>query len=269
MLAAKFAYISHYYDEFSLKQAHRHRGRAITRLGLNSASSVVAYLTSNRNRFKIPPDHITEKIQFGDGAGSELLPLLPAPLCWRQTWLTIGGVPEAYRDEIEFLMGLLKRNRLLASSDADIVQAGYERMQELKRNDDHQAIRALFGQARSCQPISGKRIDFGFHTGKSDKVFPGTPLTALVLHDPRGLSMLKVQQGRKGSKHYEGPGRDGQSGRGGGIWFDELVAKLVTETTKLNPYTTIRTSQRSVPLTPDAKMPYWPSFSSTATSSSR
>ncbi|KAK5807822.1 hypothetical protein F5H01DRAFT_324972 [Linnemannia elongata] len=148
MLAAKFAYISHYYDELSMKQTHRHRGRAITRLGLNFASGVVAFLTSNRNRFKILPDHVTEKIEFGDEAGSELCVFVSCPFVSaadmvdiRRRFITL--VPEAYREEMEFLMGLLKRNGLLAS-EADVIQAGAECMQEIQRKDNHHAVSEVY-----------------------------------------------------------------------------------------------------------------------------
>jgi hypothetical protein len=137
MLAAKFAYISHYYDELSMKQSHRHRGRAITRLGLNAASGVVSFLTSNRNRFKILPGRITEKIEFGEEAGSELCIFITCPFVLaedmrdiRRSFIT--RVPEVYREETEFLMGLLKRNGLLAS-EVDVIQSGAECIQEIKR----------------------------------------------------------------------------------------------------------------------------------------
>ncbi|KAF9156512.1 hypothetical protein BG015_004724 [Linnemannia schmuckeri] len=148
MLAAKFGYISHYYDELSMKQTHRYRGRAITRLGLNSASGVVAFLTSNRNRFEILPDRVAEKIEFGEEAGSELCVFIECPFDSAADMIDIRRgfmtcVPEAYREEVEFLMGLLKRNGLLAS-ETDVIQAGAECIQEIKRKDNHHAVSEVY-----------------------------------------------------------------------------------------------------------------------------
>ncbi|KAF9129131.1 hypothetical protein BGW39_004438 [Mortierella sp. 14UC] len=149
MLAAKFAYISHYYDELSLKQTHRYRGRAITRLGLDSVSGIIAFLTNYRNRFKILPDRVTNKIEFGEEAGKELCIFINCPLVSATDMVDIRRafitrVPEAYREEVEFLMSLLKRSGLLASSEADVVQAGYECILELKRKENHHAVSGVY-----------------------------------------------------------------------------------------------------------------------------
>ncbi|KAK3841665.1 MAG: hypothetical protein J3R72DRAFT_491244 [Linnemannia gamsii] len=152
LLSTRFAYIVHYYDQLSLKQAHRWRGRAIARLALNSASGVVAFLSNYKPCFKILPDRLTEKLVLGDEASSELCQFIFCTYVLQASDLAeirrgfVTLVPDPYREEVEFLMGMLKRNGLLASSAQAVISAGTECIMELRHSKVHHAIADDYAQ---------------------------------------------------------------------------------------------------------------------------
>jgi hypothetical protein len=146
LLSTRFAYIARYYDQLTMRQAHRWRGRAIVRLGLHSASGVVTFLSNNRAHFKILPGRLTEKLVLGDEAGSELCQLIISTYVLqagdlaeiRRGFVTL--VPDPYRAEVEFLMSMLKRNGLLASSVQTAILTGTECISELRQSRTHHAV---------------------------------------------------------------------------------------------------------------------------------
>ncbi|KAF8936796.1 hypothetical protein BGZ47_009318 [Haplosporangium gracile] len=146
LLSTKFAYIAHYYDQITMKQTHRWRGRAITRLGLNTGSGVVSYITNNLTRFKILPERLTEKLVLGDEASIEACQFIYCTYILqgndlaeiRRGFVTL--VPEPYREEIEFLMSMLKRNGLSASSPQAIILTSTECLVDLRQSKLHHAV---------------------------------------------------------------------------------------------------------------------------------
>ncbi|OAQ28570.1 hypothetical protein K457DRAFT_20125 [Linnemannia elongata AG-77] len=146
LLSTKFAYIAQYYNHLTMKQTHRWRGRAITRLGLNTGSGVVSYISNNRTRFKILPERLTENLGLGDEAKIEVCPFIYCTYVLHGTDLAeirrgfVTLIPEPYREEIEFLMGMLKRNGLLASSPQAIVLTSSECLVDLRQSKIHHAI---------------------------------------------------------------------------------------------------------------------------------
>ncbi|KAF9153576.1 hypothetical protein BG015_003112 [Linnemannia schmuckeri] len=146
LLSTKFAYIAHYYDQLTMKQTHRWRGRAITRLGLNTGSGVVSYITNNRPRFKILPERLTEKLVLGDEANIEVCQFIYCAYVLNGTDLTeirrgfVTLVPEPYREEIEFLMVMLKRNGLSASSPQAVILTSTECLVDLQQSKLHHAV---------------------------------------------------------------------------------------------------------------------------------
>ncbi|KAF9137929.1 hypothetical protein BGX30_009768 [Mortierella sp. GBA39] len=122
---------------------HRWRGRAITRLGLNTASGVISYISNNRTRFKILPERLTEKLVLGDEAFTEVCQFIHCTYVFQGTDLAeirrgfVTLVPEPYREEIEFLMGMLERNGLLVSSHQAVVLTSNEYLVDLRQSKIH------------------------------------------------------------------------------------------------------------------------------------
>ncbi|KAG0198623.1 hypothetical protein BGX33_012212 [Mortierella sp. NVP41] len=146
MLATKFAYIARYYDQLALKQSHHWRGRAITRLGLHTASGIITFFTNHRSRFKVLPDHVVEKLKFGDEVGIKVCQFIVCPVVMsadmadmRRGFVTL--VPDHYRKEVEFLMGMLEMNGLLESGPG-LVKASSECLVYLHQKNRHHGIMA-------------------------------------------------------------------------------------------------------------------------------
>ncbi|KAG0271324.1 hypothetical protein BGZ95_000877 [Linnemannia exigua] len=186
LLSARFAYIAHYYDQLTLKQAHRWRGRAITRLALNSASGVVTFLSNNKSCFKILPDRLTEKLVLGDEAGSELCQFIICTYVLQASDLAeirrgfVTLVPEPYREEIEFLMGMLKRSGLLASSVQAAISTGTQCIMELRHSKMHHGISDDYAQklAAELPPVASRERK---ERQIVDSVKEATSMDAIVL----------------------------------------------------------------------------------------
>ncbi|KAG9069735.1 hypothetical protein KI688_009062 [Linnemannia hyalina] len=143
LLSTRFAYIAQYYHHLTMKQTHRWRGRAITRLGLNTASGVISYISNNRTRFNILPERLTEKLVLGDESIAEVCQFIYCTYVLQGTDLVeirrgfVTLVPEPYREEIEFLMGMLERNGLLESSHLEVVITSNEYLVDLRQSKIH------------------------------------------------------------------------------------------------------------------------------------
>lgn len=167
LLSTKFAYIAQYYDKLTMKENYRLRGRAITRLGLNTGSGVVSYISNNRTRFKILPERLTEKIVLGEEANIEVCQFIYCTYALQGTDLAeirrgfATLVPEPYREEIEFLMGMLKRNGLLASSPQAVIHTSTECLVDLRRSKVHHEVADDY--ARKLEAVSQRNIFYYQH----------------------------------------------------------------------------------------------------------
>ncbi|KAG0379355.1 hypothetical protein BGX24_000771 [Mortierella sp. AD032] len=116
-LATKLDYISRFYAQMSLKPCTRRRGEAMNLLGLNTAFGVTIYLTNHRHRLKVLPDSFAKQIRLDFSSESKLRMSIFSPALSPKDMVDIrqlftSRVPENYREEIEYLMGMMRRNGL-------------------------------------------------------------------------------------------------------------------------------------------------------------
>ncbi|KAK3830377.1 MAG: hypothetical protein J3R72DRAFT_456047 [Linnemannia gamsii] len=116
-LATKLDYISRFYAQMSLKPCTRRRGEAMNLLGLNTAFGVTIYLTNHRHRLKVLPDSFAQEIRLDFSSESKLRMSIFSPALSPKEMVDIrqlftSRVPENYREEIEYLMGMMRRNGL-------------------------------------------------------------------------------------------------------------------------------------------------------------
>ncbi|KAG0251985.1 hypothetical protein BGZ95_006738, partial [Linnemannia exigua] len=116
-LATKLGYISRFYAQMSLKSSTRRHGEAMNLLGLNTASGVTIYMTNHRHRLKVLPDSFAKEIRIDFSSESKLCMRIFSPALSLKDMVEIrrrfmSRVPENYREEIDYLMDMMRRNGL-------------------------------------------------------------------------------------------------------------------------------------------------------------
>ncbi|KAF9134368.1 hypothetical protein BGW39_007246 [Mortierella sp. 14UC] len=120
-LAIKLGYISRFYAHMSLKPSARHRGAALNLLGLNTISGVTIYMTGHLYRFKVLPDSFTKEIRLNFSSENKVCICIFSPALLPKEMVEIRRrfmfhIPENYREEIDYLMGVMRRNGLWEAS---------------------------------------------------------------------------------------------------------------------------------------------------------
>ncbi|KAG0195625.1 hypothetical protein BGX33_002894, partial [Mortierella sp. NVP41] len=114
-LCTKLGYISRYYDQMSLKSSCGRRAKAINLKGINTTSGVSIYVANHANFFKVLPDRLSGKISLDFATGTKVCMYIYYPFLPPKDMVDIrrgfmSRVPEAYREEIDFLVEVMRRN---------------------------------------------------------------------------------------------------------------------------------------------------------------